>query len=185
MSITRGVTFAPLLLAAACAGNPAPEGFLPSPAGAAHDVYGAWIQVTLAAGRRDSTIAGELVAARADSVWILPDSGPVVAVPTSTVKKGRVARYRSGAGAIAGFTVLGVVSTVSNGFLGGFTMPLWIITGIVAASNESRAPLRGVPPLVWADLAAYARFPQGLPPGVDLGEIRPKPGAGQAPSANP
>jgi hypothetical protein len=78
-----------------------------------------------------------------------------------------------------------VVSTISNGYLLGITAPLWIITGIVASSNESRAPLRGVPPLVWADLAAYARFPQGLPPGIDLGEIRPKPGAGKAPSANP
>jgi hypothetical protein len=185
MSVTRGVVLAPLFLAVACAGNPAPEGFLPSPAGAAHDVYGAWIQVTVPAGRRDSTIAGELIAARADTVWILPDRGPVVAVPTSTVKEGRVARYRSGAGAIAGFTALGVVSTISNGFLLGITAPLWIITGVVASSSESRAPLRDVPPLAWASLAAYARFPQGLPPGIDLAEIRPKPVAREAPSPNP
>ena len=185
MSVTRGVMLAPLFLAVACAGNPAPDGFLPSPAGAAHDVYGAWIQVTVPVGRRDSTIAGELIAARADTVWILPDSGPVVAVPTSTVKEGRVARYRSDAGAVAGFTALGVVSTISNGFLAGFTAPLWVITGVVAASNESRAPLRGVPPLQWTDLAAYARFPQGLPPGIDLAEIRPKPVASEAPSPNP
>jgi hypothetical protein len=101
------------------------------------------------------------------------------------VKKGLVARYSSEAGPIAGFAALGVVSTISNGYLLGITAPLWIITGIVASSNESRAPLRGVPPLVWADLAVYARFPQGLPPGIDLGEIRPKPGARKAPSANP
>ena len=185
MSNTRGVALAPLILAVACAGNPAPEGFLPSPAHAVNDVYGGWIGVTVTAGRHDSTIAGELIAARADTVWILPDSGPVVAVPTSTVKHGRVARYNSEAGAIAGFTALGVVSTISNGFLAGFTMPLWVITGIVASSNESRAPLRDVPPLVWANLAGYARFPQGLPPGIDLGEIRPKPDAGAAPSTNP
>jgi hypothetical protein len=176
---------APLCLAVACAGNPAPDGFLPSPAQAVHDVYGGWIQVTVPAGRHDGTIAGELIAARADTVWILPDSGPVVAVSTSTVKKGLLARYNSEAGSIAGFTALGVVSTISNGYLLGITAPLWIITGIVASSNESRASLRGVPPLVWADLAAYARFPQGLPPGIDLGEIRPKPGASVAPSANP
>lgn len=185
MSITRGVWFAPLLCAVACAGNPAPAGFLPSPAEAVRDVYGGWIEVTVSAGRRDSTIAGELIAARVDTVWILPDSGGVVAVSTTTVKQGRVARYNSEAGAIGGFTALGVVSTISNGYLLGITAPLWIITGIVASSNESRAPLRGVPPLVWADVAAYARFPQGLPPGIDLGEIRPKPGAGKAPPSNP
>ncbi|HET9707435.1 MAG TPA: hypothetical protein VFP39_03935 [Gemmatimonadales bacterium] len=185
MSITRRVWFAPLLCAVACAGNPAPDGFLPSPADATHDVYGGWIEVTVAAGRQDSTIAGELIAARADTVWVLPDSGRIAAVSTSTVKQARVARYRSEAGAIAGFTALGVVSTISNGFLLGITAPLWIITGIVASSNESRAPLRGVPPLPWAELAAYARFPQGLPPGIDLAEIRPKPGARKAPSSNP
>jgi hypothetical protein len=185
MSVTRGVMLAPLCFAVACAGNPAPDGFLPSPGQAVHDVYGGWIQVTVPAGRHDSTIAGELIAARADTVWVLPDSGPVVAVPTSTVKQGLVARYNSEAGSIAGFTALGVMSTISNGYLLGITAPLWIITGVVASSNESRAPLHGVPPLVWADLAAYARFPQGLPPGIDLGEIRPKPGASKAPSANP
>lgn len=185
MFITRIAGPVPLILVAACAGNPAPAGFLPSPSAAVRDVYGGWIEVTVPVGRNDSTVAGELIAVRADTVWILPDSGPVVAVPSSTVKKGRVARYNSQSGAIAGFTALGVVSTISNGFLLGITAPLWIITGIVASSNESHAPLRGVPPLAWADLAAYARFPQGLPPGVDLGEIRPKPGAGKAPSANP
>jgi len=185
MSVTRGVRFAALLLVAGCAVNPAPHGYLPSPKEAPSDVYGGWIALTMAAGKHDSTVAGELIAVRGDSVWVLPDSGPVVAVPTSTVKHGRVARYNSEAGAIAGFTALGVVSTISNGFLAGFTMPLWVITGIVASSNESRAPLRDVPPLVWANLAAYARFAQGLPPGIDLGEIRPKPDAGAAPSTNP
>jgi hypothetical protein len=185
MSVTRGVMLAPLFLAVACAGNPAPEGFLPSPAQAPQDVYGAWIQVTLSAGRHDSTIAGELIAARTDTVWILPDSGGVVAVPTSTVKQGRVARYTSQAGAVAGFATLGVVSTISNGFLLGITAPLWIITGIVASSNETRAPLRSVPPLAWADVAAYARFPQGLPPGIDFAEIRPRPSGREAASANP
>jgi hypothetical protein len=185
MSITRGVVLAPLFFAVACAGNPAPAGFLPSPAEAVRDVYGGWIEVTVTAGRHDSTIAGELIAARADTVWILPDSGPVVVVPTSTVKRGRVARYSPQTGAIAGYTALGVVSTISNGYLLGITAPLWIITGIVSSSSESRAPLLGVPPLPWTDLAAYARFPQGLPPGIDLGEIRPKLGAGTAPSSNP
>lgn len=185
MSITRRVMLAPLLCAVACASNPAPEGFLPSPALAVRDVYGGWIEVTVSAGRHDSTIAGELIAARADTVWILPDSGPVAVVSTSSVKHGRVARYTSQAGAIAGFTALGVVSTISNGFLLGITAPLWIITGIVASSNESHAPLAAVPPHVWTDLAAFARFPQGLPAGIDLGEIRPKPGAREAPSTNP
>jgi len=182
MSIIRGVLFTTLPVVVSCAGNPAPEGFLPSPTKAVNDVYGGWMQVTVPAGRRDSTIAGELIAVRADTVWILPDSGGVAAVPTTTVRKGWLARYRSDAGAVAGFTTLGVLSTISNGAFLILTAPTWLITGIVATSNESRAPLVDGPPFAWADLAAYARFPQGLPPGIDLGEIRPKPSGGKAPS---
>ena len=79
-----------------------------------------------------------------------------------------------------------MVTTISNGVFLLLTAPAWLITGLVAAGNESHAPLRDVPPLAWAELAAYARFPQGLPPGIDLAEIRPKPGAWRsAASANP
>jgi hypothetical protein len=186
MSVTRRARVAPLLFVAACAGNPAPGGFLPSPQEAVRDLYGGWIEVTVPAGKRDSTIAGELIAAGADTVWILPDEGRVTAVATSTVNHARLAVYGSGAGAIAGYTALGIVATLSNGAFLLLTAPTWLITGSVAAASESRAPLRDAPPLMWGDLAAYARFPQGLPPGIDLAEIRPKPGARRATaSSNP
>lgn len=177
MSITSVARFAPLILAAACAGNPGPEGFLPSPKDAVRDLYGGWIELTIPAGRHDDRVSEELIAARADSVWILGDTGRVMAVATSTVKEGRLVRYRSEAGAVMGYTALGMVSTLSNGFFLIFTAPAWLITGIVSSSAESGAPISNTPPLAWADLAAYARFPEGLPPGIDLAEIRPKPGA--------
>ncbi|HKE90058.1 MAG TPA: hypothetical protein VKB45_06960 [Gemmatimonadales bacterium] len=186
MSATKGLVFATLLVTTACAYNPAPGGFLPGPSEAGQDGYGAWIEVGVpVAGRSDTTITGELIAASADTLWILPDSGRVAAVPTRTVRNGQVARYRSEAGSVAGFTALGVVSTISNGAFLLLTAPAWLITGIVASSNESHAPLRHLPPRAWADLAADARFPQGLPPGIDLGEIRPKPGIRKASASNP
>lgn len=178
MSITRAARAVSLLLAVSCAANPAPDGFLPSPRDAVQDLYGGWIELTLApAGGHEGTVAGELLAATADTVWIIPDSGRAVAIATSTVQKGRLARYRSDAGLVAGYSALGVLSTLSNGYILVFTAPAWIITGIVASSSESKSVLRDTPPLAWADLAEYARFPQGLPPGIDLAEIRPKPGA--------
>jgi hypothetical protein len=186
MSTTRVVRLAPLLLAAACAGNPAPEGFLPAPKDAVRDLYGGWIEVVVPAGRRADRIAGELIAARADSVWILPDTGRgPIAVATSAVKEGRLVRYHPSDGTVIGYTALGIVSTLSNGVILILTAPAWLITGIVASSVEARAPMRDVPPLAWADLAAYARFPEGLPPGIDLAEIRPKPGARKAAASNP
>jgi hypothetical protein len=186
MSITNVARFVPLVLAAACAGNPAPSGLLPSPKDAVRDLYGGWIELTVPAGLHDDRISGELIAARADSVWILPDTGrAVIAVATSTVKQGRLVRYQSDAGAVMGYTALGILSTLSNGAFLILTAPAWLITGIVASSAESGTPIRDAPPHMWGELAAYARFPEGLPPGIDLAEIRPKPGARKAAASNP
>lgn len=178
MSSTRAAQCAALLLVTACARNPAPGGFLPPPKDAGKDLYGGWIELVVPAGRQEARIAGELIAARADTVWILPDTGRgAIAVATSTVKQGRLVSYRSDAGAVMGYTALGVLSTLSNGAFLILTAPAWLITGIVASSAESRTPIRDAPPHMWGELAAYARFPEGLPPGIDLAEIRPKPGA--------
>ncbi|HTH63211.1 MAG TPA: hypothetical protein VL563_00910 [Gemmatimonadales bacterium] len=186
MSSTSVARFAPLLLVAACAHNLAPGGFLPPPKDAGKDLYGGWIELVVPAGRQDTRIAGELIAARGDTVWILPDTGQgVIAVATSTVKQARLVGYRSDAGAVMGYTALGILSTLSNGAFLVLTAPAWLITGIVASSAESKTPIRDTPPHMWGELAAYARFPEGLPLGIDLAEIRPKPGARKAAAPNP
>lgn len=175
MCVTSAVRLVSLLLVAACATNPAPEGFLPSPGEAGRDVYGGWIEVTRSVAGHEDEVAGELIAASADTAWILPDTGRgAIVVATAAVTHGRLARYTSSAGAVAGFAALGTASTLSNGYILIFTAPAWIITGLVASAHESRAPLKDMPPVRWADLAAFARFPAGLPPGIDLAEIRPK-----------
>ena len=175
MSSARAVRLVPLVLLAACAVNPAPSGFLPSPKDAVRDVYGGWIELTVLAGKHDSTVSGELIAVRSDSVWVLPDGGPVRVLATGTVQAARVVRYKSETGAVGGYTALGILSTLSNGAFLLITAPAWLITGLVASNAEAGAPLRRVPGVAWVDLAPNARLPQGLPSGIDLAEIRPKP----------
>lgn len=157
------------VLAMACAGNTAPEGFLPTKAQAQTSAYGGWIELEVARQR----VEGELLAVTADSVWVLTAQG-VRVVPTASVTSGKLTAYQSQASAISGWTVLGVLSTASNGIVLVFTAPLWVITGTVAGSHESRAPVRTVPERRWADLAGFARFPQGMPPGVALRSLKPK-----------
>ncbi len=169
----RGAGLAAAILAAACATNTAPSGFLPSPRQAQSSAYGAWIELEQVGSSR-RTVEGELLAVTTDTVWVLADSGAVV-LPTSAVARGKLTAWSSGAGAVAGWTVLGVFSTISNGLLAGITAPLWIITGTVAGSGESYAPQRNVPPQGWAELARFARFPQGMPPGLALTALKLKP----------
>ena len=152
----------------ACAGNTAPAGFLLAPVKAQADAYGGWIELRLGNQRNE----GELLAATADSVWVLTRQGGVV-IPTALVTQGKLTAYQGANSAVPGWTALGVLSTASNGLLLGITAPLWIITGTIAGSNDSRDPVRQVPPLAWADLAAFARFPQGMA-GVRLEDLQPK-----------
>ncbi len=168
-------------LAAACATNSAPGGFLVSPKEAAASPYGGWIELTVGDGRNERRVEGELLAVsgEGDSVWVLRDSagggGGALAVPTASVRRGKLTGYSSNAGEVVSWTLLGVLSTASNGLLLIVTAPLWIVTGTVAASGESIAPERRTPPLAWPELALFARFPQGLPPGLPLGALTPKP----------
>lgn len=176
MSGARVTRLVPLVIAAACAYNPAPKGFLPGPKEADRDLYGAWIELTIPDGRRESIVSGELIAVRQDSVWFLPDTGAgVVGLATAGIKQGQMVWYHSEAGAIAGYTALGIVSTISNGAILLITAPAWLITGIVAASNESGAPIRKTPRTRWVSLTAYARFPGGMPQGIEVSQIRRKP----------
>jgi len=167
----RSAAVVAALLAAACASNTAPSGFLPSPQDAPASAYGAWIELTLTASSRQRAVEGELLAVSADTAWVLSHAGAVV-LPTTAVARGKLTAWRSGSGAVAGWTALGVVSTISNGLLLIFTAPAWIITGTVAGSSESYAPQGNVPPLRWAELARFARFPQGMPPGLVLNTLK-------------
>jgi len=154
----------------ACAGNTAPAGFLVPPRLAQTEAYGGWVELLVTGGAR---VDGELIAVTADSVWVLGTAS--VVVPVANVRQGKLTTVQSEVGSVAGATGLGVVSTISNGILLVFTMPLWIIVGTAAGSSQSYAPERRVPPLHWAELNGFARFPQGLPDGVSLASLRAKP----------
>ena len=178
-AISRGVVAATIALwTHGCATTTAPPSFLPSPQQAQTDAYGGWIELRYRGDGREGRAEGELLAVSADTIWIMGDSGGIV-VGTATVKQGKLTAYDSRSGAVAGYTALGVVSTISNGLLLIFSAPLWIITGTVAGANQSRVPERRVPALQWVDLAPFARFPQGLPPGLRLDSLsrkqKPKP----------
>ena len=154
----------------ACAGNTAPAGFLVPPRLAQTEAYGGWVELLVTGGAR---VDGELIAVTADSVWVLGTAS--VVVPVASVRQGKLTTTNAEVGNVAGATGLGVVSTISNGILLVFTMPLWIIVGTAAGSSQSYAPERRVSPLHWAELNGFARFPQGLPDGVSLASLRAKP----------
>jgi hypothetical protein len=152
-----------VLLSVSCASNPAPVGWRPPAAEAQRSIRGGWILIER---ESDSDVTGELIAVDQTTLHVLTDSG-LEAVPRSTVDEVRLVGYGSWEH-LPLWTTLGAVSTLSHGGYLVATLPLWIIGGWTATSDEVQAVL--VPP---EDFASFARFPQGLPPGLDPASLGP------------
>lgn len=161
-----------VLCVTACSAHTAPEGFLPTTIEAQRRAQGGWLEVRYRSTDGLERMAGELLAVTEDSVWVMQSSRPVV-IPTGQVVEGQLTGYDSKHGEVSGATVLGVLSTVSNGAFLLLTAPMWLIGGSASAGGQSRVAMDEVPPVRWHALAAFARFPQGLPPGIALQSLRP------------
>jgi hypothetical protein len=167
----RGAVLAGVSLLAACATNPAPSGWLPRPGEAPSDVYGAWVEIGPSGSRQ--SIAGELLAIDHDSVYVLRSNGRVVTVSVKDAAPATIAFYEAELGNVAGLTMLGSLTTVSNGYYLVLTFPTWVVIGTVGAAADSRAPLIHVSPGDnWLPNRMFARFPAGMPPNLPREGLR-------------
>jgi hypothetical protein len=145
-----------------CAHNPAPPGWLTPAQQAQADPYGAWIVIWRVGGGPAET--GEFLAAEGDSVFVLSNDGEVRTLLKESVLRAQIWFYDSQMDALAGWTLLGSLSTGSHGFFLIFSLPVWIVAGPLATRSQSLAPLTQVNRAEsWADVRMYARFPAGLP----------------------
>ena len=153
---------------AACASNPAPDDWLPSAREVPADPFGAWIRIEYESGSSRHEIAGELLAVEPDTVYVLAVDS-MVAFPDESIRTARGAWFESGAGVLTAWTFLGSLASFSNGYIAGLTLPLWIISGSLATGAQSRAPLVDYRPDQGRlmELRPDARFPPGLPEGID------------------
>jgi hypothetical protein len=154
-----------LLAVAACAGNPDPRG---RPAElVARDGHGGWIVVT---DRRGTELSGELIAIDPDAVRLLGPAG-LVSIARSDIESAELWAWDSQYGNLWTWGGLGAVSTITHGFWLVFSAPIWIVTTGITATIQRHAPLRSYPDDGWDKLAIWARFPQGMPPGVYAGDL--------------
>lgn len=162
------VLFMISVMLSGCARNPAPAAWRLTPAEAQRTARGAWIvlePLTSPDGDRSAEprIEGELIAADAGVIHILTASG-LRSVLRAAPRRMTIVGYRTPSAALVGWSAAGAASTLSHGGFLIFTAPMWIISGIVVAHRERRA---GV--FHNDDMARlFARFPQGVPPGLDV-----------------
>jgi hypothetical protein len=156
------------LIAWGCASTNAPDRWLPEPENVPLDAYGSWMRVRSDSGQ----VLGELIAFAHDTVFVA--DSVLHAIPSGIIKTARLVKYDE-AGLIGAAVPLGFLSTVSNGWYLVFTGPLWLIGGTIAAIARALDPIIDYPGEPLAAFRAYARFPQGLPTGIDRSSVRMKP----------
>ena len=153
-----------VFLVSGCAGNPTPELWRPSAAQALHVTRGSWVVVEPRPAEADTSemshVAGELIAIDDDAIHVLT-AGGLRSVARSSPHRITVVGYGTPGGSVAVWAVAGGVSTLSHGAFLLFTAPMWAVVGTWAALSES-----GAGDVHDENIArAFARFPQGLPPG--------------------
>jgi hypothetical protein len=161
---------------AACASTSAPPKFLPEPEIAGRDVHGGWLELRVAgAAGRELRLDGELLAITADSVWLMthPDSLPAhdsgYVVARHAVTSAHLTWWSADPANLGWLSLLGTLSTISNGFVLILTAPTWVLTGTIASANYTFAPRTGLEPASTdsLDVRSLARFPAGMPTGFD------------------
>ncbi len=127
--------------------------------------------------RGDITIYGELIAADSASVYVLTDSeyhnfSRCVKVPKERIADFKL-RYAAPAKYGWSMPVFGLlVAPITSGLLSIITIPLnLIVTGSIVAGSYQSTIYTSVD-IRKDDFWKFARYPQGLPPGIDLALIK-------------
>lgn len=123
--------------------------------------------------RGGTSIEGELLAVEEDELWVEPDEGPAIQqVARRDVELATVYVRSNESGELAGWTVLGTLSTLSHGSLALLGAPVWLAVGVPSATLESSGARADVTGRGMDALFQYARYPQGLPDAIRPGGPR-------------
>lgn len=161
------------LASAACHYSLAPAAALPIAEQLARDAFGAWAEIRYtSATSGPARVTGELIAVTNDTVFVL--SGVSLAtIPAADIQSAQIETFYQPLQGLYAWAGMGVVTTLSHGYFLVLSTPVWLITGTAGIAWASRAPYFGTadPAIV----ARFARFPQGIPVGLDRRALLPRP----------
>ncbi len=170
-----------LLLFYGCATSYAPDNWLPNTNQIQKEAYGGWLTLfysedSVATSEIEQIIMGEFIACDSTIVFLLSGEDLMI-IKKENIIEAILELDDKNTGEYAVWTTLGALSTVSHGMLAGISFPLWLIVGISASSGESLRDryVEELPAdIYWEEVQKFARFPQGIPPDLDLNELKPK-----------
>jgi hypothetical protein len=158
-----------------CATSSAPQGFLVSAKGEQTDAFGGWIELEIY-GTSARVLEGELIAVDGDSLFVLEEASgwELVALYGGEVREARLRGYDPGTGKYSAWTFLGTLSTVSHGYGLVLSAPIWLIGGSSATASQSKMADFEYSRRDVVEMRKFARFPAGMPEGVERGKLRPR-----------
>lgn len=179
---TRNLTLIVVLsfLYAGCSRTFAPSGWLPATDEYQVNVYGGWMTLVVLGNSTEEQeeyfeYKGEFLSSDSDNVYLLADS--VYIVNKANIRSAILELTQKNTEAYAGWGAAFLLTPVINGRYSLFTGPLGIISGAAAASGEAardRYASEHPDNMYWSIVQKFARFPQGLPEGIDLNKVKPK-----------
>lgn len=168
------------LLFIGCSRTFAPSGWLPETDEYPEDVYGGWITLVVSQELSDGQkelyeYKGEFIAADEDNVYLLADSA--YTVRKSAVISALLELTQKNTGTYIGWGAAFLLTPIINGAYSIFTGSFGIIAGASAASGESardRYESDSPDNSYWGKIQKFARFPQGIPEGIDFNRLKSK-----------
>jgi len=161
---------AAVLLLSGCAGSPGPRQHLLTAEQSVRTSYGGWVEVDRPGADRESSprlqVEGELLAASADTLHVLTASGAVMVLREPQDRLRLICEWNQ-TERIVLHCGLESLACAANGFYAVFTMPLTWIVGVGASRTQARVGVLRIDAGDWGACRECARFPQGLPPGLD------------------
>ena len=162
------------LILPACATIRAPRDWLETAAVEAQQPFGGWTAIWLIQTTGPPELEGELLAIAADTAWVLTLGGEMLYLAANDVLKAQLETFDPGLGMIRLGVAIGSLSTLSHGFFSIFSLPVWLLGALLTDRAVGRSAVIDMQKAPWETLRVHARYPQGLPPGVDTDTIDPK-----------
>jgi len=149
---------------------------LPEANQAAELTTGAWLVVyQKTSAKKAPKFEGELISVETDSVFFFSGE-ELKGIQKDSVATAKlfITEPAIRPGTAGAWMFFGTLSTVSHGWLLIVSLPVWLIAGSISAGAVYIADDRGdllYPEDPWSELGKFARFPQGLPHGLDRSRL--------------
>jgi len=146
--------------------------YLPDINGIAKNQYGSYIEILLVG---NYYLKGELIAVNPKKVFVLKNDKNFMQLDSVSLTeiKNFTLRYAKGKAKNYAWTIpASAAITISHGWFLIFSLPINLLTTTIVTTNAGSSFAMNKYDIMWDELSKFARFPQGIPPNIQLKDIK-------------